>query len=64
MSNRIDDTKQDLIDRIIWSEQGGMDTCQYQDFYYDVRYERLQEYTLEELQEWIDDDDPDREDLR
>ena len=55
--------KDDIITSIICSEQDGMDTCQYQEFYYDVRYEQWDEYTLEELQEWCDDDDPDREDL-
>ena len=55
--------KDDIITSIIWGEQGGMDTCQYQEFYYDVRYEQLDEYTLEELQEWCDDESEDREDL-
>lgn len=42
--------KQEKIDEIISSEQGCMDTFAYQEFYYDIRYELLAQYSLEELE--------------
>ena len=55
--------KERLIGSIIGSEQGCMDTYAYQQFYYEIRYKQLNEYTLEEIRDWCNDDDPDREDL-